>query len=253
VPSAGVLRHCQNRNRARRATSPHRPQTGLVACVDMLGEQTDEFAQDRNLLGPLAKSKRRQPACEVLTGSEGVLAATKQRVLEGAGRADVVHLSCHGIFAHDAGWKDPLHSGILLADGQRSRIEREDLGANPQDFANCLLTAREIYNLSLKSDLVTLGACSTGRAQVEAGDDLLGLSRAWLYAGTPSVLLSLWNVNTQSSHRLLQVFYQQWLEAGQPKWRALQVAQQALRDDDVNLHLRHPYHWAPFVLIGDWV
>lgn len=252
VPSAGVLRHCQDRNPARRATSSHRPRTGLVACVDMFGEQSAKFEQDSELLAPLSESKGQQ-ACKVLTGSKGPLAATKRRVIEGASHADVVHLSCHGIFARDRGWKDPLQSAILLADGQRSRIEREDLGQKPQDFADCLLTARETYNLRLKAALVALGACSTGRTQVEAGDDLLGLSRAWLYAGSASVLLSLWDVNTQSSHRLLQVFYQQWLKADQPKWRALQAAQQALRDDDVNLNFRHPYHWAPFVLIGDWV
>ena len=102
-------------------------------------------------------------------------------------------------------------------------------------------------------DLVTLAACSTGRAHVDAGDDLLGLSRAWLYAGAPSLLVSLWNVNTRSSHRLLSVFYRQWLEARQPKWRALQLAQQTLLQDADHPEYRHPYHWAPFVLIGDWV
>jgi CHAT domain-containing protein len=225
----------------------------LVACVDIFGDQASQFEADRDLLAPLCKSGGGDQACQILTGAEGTQAATKHRVIQGSASARVIHLSCHGIFASDFGWKDPLQSGLLLADGRQSRIESERLREQPEDFSDCLLTAREIYNLRLEADLVTLGACSTGRAQVEAGDDLMGLSRAWLYAGTPSLLVSLWNVNTKSSHRLLQVFYQKWLEAGQPKWRALQLAQQALLRDTNNAEYQHPYHWASFVLIGDWI
>jgi CHAT domain-containing protein len=253
VPSVGVLRYCRERNQARRATPPYRPGTGLVACVDMGGDQASEFEADRDLLAPLCKSGAGDQACQVLTGAGGARAATKHRVIQESASARVIHLSCHGIFASDPGWQDPLQSGLLLADGRRSRVEKERLWKHPEEFRDCLLTARETYNLRLEADLVTLGACSTGRAQVEAGDDLLGLSRAWLYAGTPSLLVSLWNVDTKSSHRLLQVFYQQWLEAGQPKWRALQLAQQALLKDADNAEYQHPFHWAPFLVIGDWV
>jgi CHAT domain-containing protein len=165
----------------------------------------------------------------------------------------VIHLSCHGVFAGDQGWNDPLRSALLLGDGRRPHIDGPSLRSTPDEYADCLLTARDIYSLQLNADLVTLGACSTGRAQVEAGDDLLGLSRAWLYAGTPSLILSLWNMNTRSSHRLLQVFYEEWLSAGEPKWRALKSAWKALLTDTANPEFRHPYHWAPFMLVGDWV
>jgi len=247
IPGIGVLRHCRIRNRARSTGSRRRLRTGLAACVDMLGEQSAAFAEDGKLLDPLRKGKR------VLIGAEGRSAATKQRVIEQSERADVIHLSCHGLFAGDQGWNDPLRSALLLADGRRPQIDGPSLRRAPDEFADCLLTARDIYNLRLNADLVTLGACSTGRAQVDAGDDLLGLSRAWLYAGTPSLMLSLWNVNTRSSHRLLQVFYEEWLSAGEPKWRALKSAWKALLTDTANPEFRHPYHWAPFMLIGDWV
>jgi len=252
VPSVGVLRHCRERNRARSAKSPYRPKTGLVACVDMLGTQSDEFEADRDLLAPLSKGGAGRRSCQVLTGTVGARAATKERVIQGCNQAQVIHLSCHGVFARDHGWKDSLHSGMLLADGRRTQLESECLPP-PEELQDCLLTAREVYNLRLEADLVTLGACSTGRAQVEAGDDLLGLSRSWLYAGTPSLLVSLWHVNTMSSHRFLQVFYEQWLQNGQPKWRALQLAQQALLRDNDHAEYHHPYHWAPFMLVGDWI
>jgi CHAT domain-containing protein len=253
VSSFAVLRYCQGRNRRRRATAAYRPTTGLLACVDMLGEQTKEFEADQDLLAPLSNTGATDEVCRVLTGATGVRSATKQRVIQESASSQVIHLSCHGIFASDCEWKHPLQSGVLLSDGRRTRIESERLRTHPEEFQDCLLTAREIYNLRLKADLVTLGACSTGRAHVEAGDDLMGLSRAWLYAGTPALLVSLWNVDTMSSHRFLQDFYQQWLEAGEPKWRALQLAQKSLINDSDNPEYRHPYHWAPFVLIGDWI
>lgn len=253
VSGMGMLRHCRDRNRARRTTPPYRPKTGLIACIDMFGGQSREFEKDCDLFASLGAGYGNKQTYQNLIGAKGLQAATKQRVMKESQDAQVIHLSCHGIFAGDYGWRDPLQSGLVLADGERSHLKSGDLQQRPQEFRDCLLTARDIYDLRLDADLVTLGACSTGRVQVESGDDLLGLSRAWLYAGTPSVLLSLWNVHTQSSHRLLQVFYQQWLIAGQPKWRALQVAQQTLLGNVDDQEFRHPYHWAPFILVGDWI
>jgi CHAT domain-containing protein len=240
VPGAGVLRHCQARNRARTERTS-RPRTALVTCVDMLGSQS--FDADSDILSALTRS-------HVLVGSAS---ATKARVVAEVPRNEVIHLTCHGLFASDCGWKHPLQSAILLADGRRSRVEAQRLRDYPEEFRDCLLTASEILGLSLNADIVTLRACSSGRAQVAAGDDLLGMSHAWLYAGTPSLLVSLWNVNTGSSHRLLRVFYQRWLKDGEPKWQALRAAQRALLHDPENLPHGHPYHWAPFVLIGDWI
>jgi CHAT domain-containing protein len=160
----------------------------------------------------------------------------------------VVHLACHGLFATDQNWANPLKSGLLLGDGYQERVQRNE--PIPDD---CLLTAQELFGLNLNADLVTLRACSSGRTHVQAGDELVGLSRAFLYGGTPSLLVSLWNVNTKSSYSLLEAFYQKWLQgAGMPKWKALQQAQHALLyHEDERYH--HPYHWAPFVLIGDWI
>ena len=96
---------------------------------------------------------------------------------------------------------------------------------------------------------MTLRACSSGRAEVGSGDELLGLTRAFLYAGTPSLLVSLWNVHKKSSQLLLDDFYRRSDDEATPKWRALQLAQQQLLSEPDH---DHPYHWAPFVLVGDW-
>jgi CHAT domain-containing protein len=240
VPNAGVLRHCQARNRARGQRADTARPTALAVGIDMLGDQ--HFEVDGQMVARFTN-------CRTLAGR---VRATKARVLEELGRAQVIHLACHGLYAADCGWGHPLQSGILLGSEARDSIDLRALLQHPESFQDCLLTAREIATLSLNADLVSLRACSTGRAQIMAGDDRLGLGRAWLYAGTPSVFLTLWNVSTASSANLFRSFYAGWLGAGMQKWQALRTAQRTLiRGHDHPAH-RHPYHWAPFVLVGDW-
>ena len=102
----------------------------------------------------------------------------------------------------------------------------------------------QIYQLHLKSRLVTLSGCETGTSEVTAGDDLVGLTRGFLYAGASSLLVSLWRVFDASTATFMKHFYSQ-LSSGS-----------ALSDAWCHAVLEtkrewpHPYHWAPFVLIG---
>ena len=137
---------------------------------------------------------------------------------------DIIHFACHGKFDD----KDPLSSRILLHDGE--------------------LTARDIFNLRLSTELVTLSACETGYNQRSPGDELIGLTRAFLYAGTPSVIVSLWPVYGPSTQKLMAEFYTQ-LKNGTDKANALQRAQIKMME---HKKYSHPFHWAPFVLVGDW-
>ncbi len=111
------------------------------------------------------------------------------------------------------------------------------------------LQVNEIFNLKLNADLVTLSACQTGRGKVLRGEGVLGLTRAFLYAGTNSVLVSLWSVNDRSTANLMTQFYQ-FLAQGKSKVQALQQAKLKLLTG-TNPTLRHPYYWAGFVLIGN--
>ncbi len=99
-----------------------------------------------------------------------------------------------------------------------------------------------------KSNLVTLSACETALSKVQGEDDLSGLSRAFFYAGTPSILATLWEVDDNSTYILMEHFYKNWLK-GMSKPEALTRAQTALKQIP---QYTHPYYWAPFVLIGDW-
>jgi CHAT domain-containing protein len=132
----------------------------------------------------------------------------------------IVHLACHGFFRAD----NPLFSSLKLQDGW--------------------LMAADVPTLDLRGALVTLSACESGRSQVLAGDELMGLSRAFLGAGAATLVTSLWLVNDQTTSTLMQGFYAHLMN---PIARAgaLRQAQLALKASHP-----HPYFWAPFVLVG---
>ncbi len=138
---------------------------------------------------------------------------------------DVIHFLCHGKFDY----LNPLSSGILLY--------------------NCeILSAREIFNIKLDTELITLAACETGINNVSPGDELVGLTRAFLYAGAPSAIVSLWSVNAYSTKELILEFYKN-LKKGEDKATSLQKAQIKIMNID---KYSHPYYWAPFILVGNW-
>jgi CHAT domain-containing protein/tetratricopeptide (TPR) repeat protein len=143
-----------------------------------------------------------------------------------------LHLATHGDFRLD----NPLFSGLAFSDGW--------------------LTTMDIFDLRLKASLVTLSACQTGRNVLGGGDELLGLMRAFLSAGTASVALTLWAVEDRSTAQIMETFYRHMAE-GRGKGESLRHAQlQFIRgvDDPSGArpqHYVHPYFWAPFFLVGD--
>jgi len=152
--------------------------------------------------------------------------ATRHNLEDQAEAAQIIHLATHGEFRPDA----PLFSTLYLADGP--------------------LTVTDVFNMVLNASLVTLSACQTGTSAVGGGDELVGFSRAFLYAGAASLLMSLWRVEDQATARLMDRFYQGVLD-GQRKPAALRQAQLALLHGKEGVRYRHPYFWAPFFLIGD--
>jgi CHAT domain-containing protein len=118
-----------------------------------------------------------------------------------------------------------------------------------------VLTAEEIFNLDLHADLVTLSACVTGVNENKPGDELIGLTRALIYAGPPSVIVTLWPVHSESALRLMESFYRYWMNPtpGYSKVEALQKAQLDMIGDKSNEKWQNPFFWAPFILVGDWL
>lgn len=147
----------------------------------------------------------------------------------------MIHFSTHG-YVNEA---RPRFSGLVLSSSPNSSAEKTNLPTE-----DGLLAAYEIFNLKLRADLVVLSACETGLGKEVKGEGLMSLTRAFMYAGTPSVVVSLWNVNDQSAADLMIRFYRH-LQAGKTKSEALRQAQlETIRDNGF------PFFWAPFVLVG---
>lgn len=111
------------------------------------------------------------------------------------------------------------------------------------------LRVNDIYNARLAADLVSLSACQTGLGKEVRGEGLMGLTRAFLYAGVPRVVVSLWNVNDRATASLMASFYEKMLRGGERPSQALREAQLELRKQK---RWSSPYFWAAFVQQGDW-
>jgi tetratricopeptide (TPR) repeat protein len=158
------------------------------------------------------------PRAATLLDDQATLAALHAQ----APAADVLHLACHGQFRPD----NPLFSSLRLADGW--------------------LTVRDAYALDLNCQLVVLSACETGVSKIAPGDELIGLARGFFSAGAPTLLVSLWTVDDESTARLMASFYAR-LRDGENPAAALRHAQCELL-----AHHPHPFFWCPFVLLGRW-
>jgi CHAT domain-containing protein/Flp pilus assembly protein TadD len=121
-------------------------------------------------------------------------------------------------------------------------------GPGPRQAGRGLLLAQKIFRLKLDAELVVLSACSTALGKEVTGEGLVGLTRAFLYAGAPRVVVTLWNVSDAAAPGLMVDFYQQ-LESGASKAEALRQAKLAALSRG-GLDAR-PTSWAPFILVGD--
>jgi CHAT domain-containing protein len=157
-----------------------------------------------------------------LAGSELFLGvdANHETIARRATSSRIIHIATHGSFRPD----NPMFSGIKLGDGY--------------------LHLYELYRLRLSAELLTLSGCATGLNVIAAGDELLGLIRGALYAGARSLLLTLWEVNDRSSAEFMTSFYKR-LPSSKSKAEALAQASKEVRESHP-----HPYHWAPFVIVG---
>jgi len=111
------------------------------------------------------------------------------------------------------------------------------------------LRVNDIYNSRLSADLVVLSACQTGLGKEVRGEGLMGLTRAFLYAGVPRVIVSLWSVDDRATAELMAAFYRSLLRDHKRPSEALVAAQQELRK---HKEWQSPYYWAAFVQQGDW-
>jgi CHAT domain-containing protein len=107
----------------------------------------------------------------------------------------------------------------------------------------------DIYNLELLAYVVVLSACETGLGREVKGEGLVGLTRGFMYAGAPRVVVSLWNVSDRATATLMGHFYEEMIKNGRAPGAALRAAQRTMRRD---ARWAHPYYWSAFVIQGEW-
>jgi len=219
LPSASVLKYAREKNR---------------------GNRSDLFAvaNPKTDLSPLPAAELEAREVSALFNRKEVLlgtGATETKFKSEGPRYDMLLFSTHGEMIESA----PLESNLRFT---------------PSGQDDGKLTVSEIFDMEVKANLVTLSACETGLARgtkggFPQGDDLVGLSRAFIHAGAPSVVASLWKVSDEATVAMMRAFFLNLQTM--PKAQALQQAQLGLVKSNAMIS-SHPYFWAPFILVGDW-
>lgn len=240
-PSATVIKYCQAKNKAGR-TDDEAYRAG--SCLAFGVGKDDDDPEMLAFFHDEARYVAREGFGEKGEYRIGV-EASKSHFIENHTHRDVIHMACHGWFDESL----PLKSGLLLSNG--ASLPPENFEEASEDM---LLTVEDIFNLELDADLVTLSACVTGVNENKPGDELIGLTRALIYAGAPSVIVSLWSVYSDSTLELMKSFYKYWMEPvkSMSKADAMQRAQLDMLQNSSMKKWKDPFHWAPFILVGDW-
>jgi CHAT domain-containing protein len=159
---------------------------------------------------------------DILTGGE----AKESWLLKNIGNYGIIHIASHGEFDD----VNPLFSSLKLV---------RDVTADGN------LEMNEVFSLDIKADLITLSACQTGLGQITGGDEIIGMNRAFFYAGTHSIISSLWRISDISTSILIKHFYRNYNFL--TKAEALRKAQLFVK----KLY-PHPSYWSGLTLTGDY-
>ncbi len=150
----------------------------------------------------------------------------------------IIHLATHGL----ADAENPELSTLIL-----SLVDEEG------NTVNGFLRFHELFNLDLEAaELVILSACETGLGSEIRGEGLVGLTRGFMYAGSPRVLVSLWNVDDEATAEFYKLFYTNLLQNNMTAPEALQATQMEMMTQTKNRRWRNPYFWAAFTIQGEW-
>jgi CHAT domain-containing protein len=241
APAAGALRFTsQSQRRAADAAAHYVLVADPAAMPSAPRGPLRALPGSRREVGTIAAMLPRE-SVSVLTGGDAREAAVRARLAD----ATVIHFATHGIVRND----QPLESFLALG------------RTGDETPADGRLTAAEIYDLDLHADVVVLSACRSALGTV-SGDGVLGLTRAFFYAGAASIVATMWDVADDPTRRLVPDFYRR-RAAGAGKAEALREAQlRLLRDlragrvklgtgDDAVILPENPFFWAAFVLTGE--
>ncbi|UNU24052.1 CHAT domain-containing tetratricopeptide repeat protein [Microcoleus vaginatus] len=226
APSIQVL-DLTRQQRQKLAQKPVNSSRALVLGNPTMPSVSLSLGEPKQQLSPLPGAEAEAIAIAPLLNTQAITGAqgTKAAIVQKMPQASTIHLATHGLLDDVHG----LGSAIALA---------------PSGSDDGLLTAEEIFDMKLQANLVVLSACNTGEGRI-TGDGVIGLSRALISAGVPSVIVSLWAVPDAPTSELMQAFYQN-LQKNPNK-------AQALRQAMLTTMKTHPgpRNWAAFTLIGE--
>lgn len=148
----------------------------------------------------------------------------------------ILHIATHGF----VNFENPELSALILSN-------------DPNKIEDGIMYSGEIYNLRLKTDLITLSACETARGKFSKGEGVIGLSRAFIYSGAKNLIISLWKVADIPTTELMTKFYQHLLDENKELEGKVNYSK-ALHDAKLEMienKYGHPFFWSPFILIGE--
>jgi CHAT domain-containing protein len=149
-----------------------------------------------------------------------------------SGKYDIIHLAMHTLLND----KDPMNSTLIFSRGKDS-------------LEDGYLKTYEIYGIPLKAKMVVLSSCNTGTGLLYSGEGILSLARGFIYSGSQSVVMSLWEIEDKSGTEIVEMFYKN-LKKGYPKSVALKKARNAFLENADQLR-SHPYFWSSLVVYGN--
>ena len=149
-----------------------------------------------------------------------------------AGKYDIIHLAMHTLLND----KDPMHSTLIFSPDNDTIEDR-------------YLKTYEVYGIPLKANMVVLSSCNTGAGTLYSGEGILSLARGFMYSGSESVIMSMWEIEDRSGTEIVKKFYD-YLLKGNSKSIALRKARKAYLTSADQLR-SHPYFWSSLVVYGN--
>ena len=149
-----------------------------------------------------------------------------------SGKYDIIHLAMHTVLND----KDPMHSTLIFSPGNDTIDDR-------------FLKTYEVYGIPLKAKMVVLSSCNTGAGHLYSGEGIISLARGFIYSGSASVVMSMWEIEDRSGTEIVKMFYDN-LKQGNSKSVALRKARIAYLEKADQLR-SHPYFWSALVIYGN--
>ena len=190
------------------------------------------LSNQRNALKPLPFAKEEAELISKLTSGMQLIGieATEESFLQASPDYQILHLAMHTLIDD----KNPLFSKLVFSS------DSLDSG---------FLTTNEIFSLKLNAKMTVLSACSSGEGELNKGEGVLSLARSFFYAGCPSLVMTLWNVDDNAGLTLMHQYYK-YLKKGYSKPDAMQKAKVSYLNK-VPPEKQHPYYWANYICIGN--